>query len=84
VSEPNLSEALANVRPDDLRIDEQGRVVITAPTVVDQLKAAAKLAPDVDVARNDTNIICCGNTTCGRASELGSLVERFVGGTQGR
>jgi len=80
MSEPDIAGALSGLRPDDLRIDEQGRVVITAPSVVEQLKNAGLSRDQLEALRNDTNIICCGNSRCGRASDLGSVVERLVGG----
>jgi len=73
-----ISDALKDLSLDDVRVDSHGRVVITSPSVVDKLKGAGTIGAD-DLARSDTNIICCGNSKCGSALELGSIVERFTG-----
>jgi hypothetical protein len=45
---------------------------------VDRIKGVGDLRPD-ELAKGDTNIICCGNKKCGGA-DLGSLLERFTQG----
>lgn len=71
----DFSGALANLRPDDVRVDQFGRVVITSPSIIEKLKAAGTIGAD-EIARDDTNIICCGNSKCGGALDLGSILER--------
>jgi len=75
-----LSDLLKELTLDDLRVDPNGRVVITAPSLVDKLKQAGTIGAD-ELARSDTNIICCGNSKCGSALDLGSIVERFTKGS---
>ena len=79
-----LGDLVRDLSLDDIRLDSFGRVVITSPTISDRLKAVGSMRPD-DLARSDTNFICCGNGTCSAkgsdpAKELGSLVERFTRG----
>jgi len=78
-----LGEQLKDLSLDDIRIDSAGRIVITAPSISDRIKATGTLRPD-DLRRDDTNIICCGNGTCSKAGELGkdlgALVDRFTRG----
>lgn len=78
----SLEKAVKGLTLDDIRIDSLGRVVIAAPTVSDQIKAIGTLRPDM-LARDDTNVICCGNTTCCKKGvqgmDLPSLMERVVG-----
>jgi hypothetical protein len=74
-----LGDLLKELSLDDVRVDPFGRVVITAPSLVEKLKQAGAISAD-DLARSDTNIICCGNTKCGGALDLGALVERFTKG----
>jgi hypothetical protein len=78
-----VSDLVKDLSLDDIRIDSAGRVVITSPSISDKIKAAGTLRPD-DVARDDTNIICCGNGTCSKkgdlGKDLGTLVERFTHG----
>ncbi len=73
-------EPFEGIRPEDVRIDDLGRVVITSPSVVDRVRAATELKPDLEAARKDTNIICCGNGSCRGGDDLGALVERFTQG----
>jgi hypothetical protein len=72
----DLTRAFADLRPDDIRLDHLGRVVITAPSVADRVREIGGIKGDL-AARDDTNIICCGNTKCGRSLDLGALAERF-------
>jgi hypothetical protein len=83
MAEKDISSALAGLRADDLRLDDEGRVVIMAPSVNEKLKNAGLKDGAAELARSDTNIICCGNSKCGKAADLGSLVERFAGGNPG-
>jgi len=76
--EPDVSELLRGITPNDIQLDPQGRVVVSNPAIAEQLKAAGQLS--AARAKGDTNFICCGNKSCLAAEELGSLVERFVGG----
>lgn len=82
MSDSTFRGLLDGISLDDIRIDGLGRAVIVAPSVIDKLKGAATLRPD-DVARDDTNFICCGNTSCPKATDfkdLGVLAERFTRG----
>lgn len=72
-----LNEVLAGLRPDDVRVDPFGRVVIVSPSIVDKIKASGAIGAD-ELARSDTNIICCGNSKCGGALDLGSIMERVT------
>lgn len=73
----DIRNLLQQITPDQIRVDQSGRVFIDAPELAAKLKDVAKLPSD---ALNDTNIICCGNDKCGRGDDLGSLVERFSRG----
>lgn len=75
-----LANILKDLRPDDVRVDSFGRVIITSPSLIEQLKSAGKIGAD-ELARSDTNIICCGNSKCGASNDLGSLIERFTQGS---
>lgn len=74
-----LRDALSELRPDDIRVDAFGRVIITAPSVNDKLKGIGNLRPD-ELAKGDTNWICCGNGSCPKAEDLGSILGRFAVG----
>lgn len=83
MSNEKLGELVKSLSPDDIRLDSLGRVVITSQSVVDKIKAVGTLRPD-ELARDDTNVICCGNGTCSKKADvgddLGTLMERFTGG----
>ncbi len=85
MSEDPLRAALGSVRAEDVRLDPLGRVIITSPSVAEAVRGATEVKPDELAAaarRDDTNIICCGNTRCpSRGTDLGSIVERFTPGS---
>lgn len=82
MSDSNFRGMLEGVSLDDIRIDHLGRAVIVSPSVAEKLKGAATLTPD-SLAGSDTNIICCGNQSCAKPTDLkdlGVLAERFTRG----
>lgn len=78
MAEHDLRTLLSQIQPGDIRIDEAGRVVINRPDIADRLKRLKDLAGPV--ARDDTNIICCGNDSCAKSDDLGAIAERLSKG----
>jgi hypothetical protein len=76
-----IEKALGDLRPDDIRLDSLGRVIITSPSIIDRLREVGDIKPDDALARSDTNVICCGNGSCpSEGQDLGAIMERFTAG----
>lgn len=78
---PDLKEAVGKLKPEDLKIDHLGRVVITNAELEREIKDAVTLEPSLEELAG--NGICCGNGNCA-SPELVSLFERVVGGRVSR
>jgi hypothetical protein len=74
----DLSATLKDLSVDDLFIDNQGRIVINNPAIVDQLRRQDTLK--LDPAAID-NVGCCENLAqCGKlqTEDVASIRERLV------
>jgi len=68
-----LKAAVENLTAADLTVDASGRVVIEKPDIAKLLKPGSEI---VEAARDDTNIICCGNGKC--AQRYDSLLDQVI------
>lgn len=74
MADVDLKSLLSQIQPGDIRFDETGRVVVDRPDLAQKLKGIPGIGSPV--AKDDTNIICCGNKKCGQDEFLGSIAER--------
>jgi hypothetical protein len=77
----DLSKALEMLKIEDIRIDPRGRLVIDNPDVARRLEEIGDIPRIPGEVAADTNIICCGNGSCGKESALTDFLERMAGGT---
>ncbi|HHJ14952.1 MAG TPA: hypothetical protein ENJ79_11390 [Gammaproteobacteria bacterium] len=70
----DLKELIGKISVDDLSVNADGTVTIANPDLAAKLKETGALKPK-DLAK-DTNIICCGNDSCG--GKFDSLIDQML------
>lgn len=77
---PDFKDLLSGVRPEQLKVDASGRVVIDDRELADAIKGSVDLAVKASEELMG-NGLCCGNGNCA-SPELVGFMERLVGKRQ--
>lgn len=66
MSEPStsLSRVLQDLKPDDLEVDDEGRVVINRPEIGQRIQAAVAAGVEAGRRMDSVNQSGCANTQC--------------------